>query len=317
MMRHEIFVTPRSLTEAPHPAVEAMIGHGVEIVYATAGKLPDEAELLRLVPDVTGWLAGVEPVSPAVIAAASKLRVISRNGTGLDNLPLADLKSRGIAVRTADGANARGVAELAIAMIFSAMRHLPFTDQGLKAGGWPRRRGIEFFGRTLGVIGCGAVGGEVARLASAMGAHVIAYDPARPELGIDPKRFRWAEHEEIFREADILTLHCPPGRDGKRLIDRDMLKTVRPGLILINTARASLVDEAALIEALDERRVQTYCVDVFDPEPPAFPGLASRPDVIATSHIGGYTEESVNRATQMAVFNLLESLGFQQHELTA
>ena len=315
-MGHKVLVTPRSLTEAPHPAIEEMARNGVEIVYATPGKLPDEAELLRLVPDVTGWLAGVEPVSPKVIATATRLRVISRNGTGLDNLPLGELKARGIAVRTADGANARGVAELAIAMIFSAMRHLPYTDQGLKAGGWPRRRGIEFFGRTIGIIGCGAVGGAVARLAAAMGAHVMAFDPARPDLGIDPARFRWATHEEIFREADILTLHCPPSRDGA-LVNRHMLATVKPGLILVNTARASLVDEVALIEALDGKRLQTYCVDVFDPEPPAFPGLASRPDVIASSHIGGYTEESVNRATEMAVFNLMESLGLKPHTLTA
>jgi len=297
-MTCKVLVTPRSLTEAPHAAVEAMIGRGIEIVYATQGKLPDEAELLRLVPDITGWLAGVEPVSPRVIAAASKLRVVSRNGTGLDNLPLGELKSRGITVRTADGANARGVAELAIAMIFSAMRHLPYTDQGLKAGGWPRRRGIEFFGRTVGIIGCGAVGGTVARLASAMGAYVVAY-------------------AEIFRTADILTLHCPTGPNGKPLIDRDMLAVVKPGLILINTARASLIDDAALAEALDQKRVQTYCVDVFDPEPPGLPGLASRPDVIATSHIGGYTEESVNRATEMAVFNLLESLGLHDQALMA
>ncbi|WP_246799875.1 NAD(P)-dependent oxidoreductase [Rhizobium indicum] len=314
-MGHKVLVTPRSLTEAPHPAIEGMARQGVEIVYATSGKLPDEAELLRLVPDVTGWLAGVEPVSPKVIAAASRLCVVSRNGTGLDNLPLGELKSRGIAVRTADGANAR-VAELAIAMIFSAMRHLPYTDQGLKAGSWPRRRGIEFFGRTIGIIGCGAVGGTVARLAAAMGAHVMAFDPARPDVGIDPARFRWAKHDEIFREADILTLHCPPSKD-RALVNRDMLAAVKPGLILVNTARSSLVDEAALIEALDAKQLRSYCVDVFDPEPPAFPGLASRADVIASSHIGGYTEESVNRATEMAVFNLMESLGLKQHALTA
>jgi len=308
----KILVTPRSLTEAPHPAVEAMIGHGLDVIYATPGKLPSEAELLRLVPDITGWLAGVEPVSPRVIASARKLRVVSRNGTGLDNLPLTDLKARGIMVRTAEGANARGVAELAIAMIFSALRHLPYTDQGLKAGNWPRRRGIEFFGRTVGVIGAGAVGGTVARLASAMGAKVLAFDPARPELGIDPSHFRWATHEEIFRQADIVTLHCPPSRDGQPLINVEVLKTVKPGLILVNTARASLVDELALVQALDEKRVQTYCVDVFDPEPPAHPGLASRPDVIASSHIGGYTEESVDRATEMAISNLLSALGMEQ-----
>lgn len=316
-MQHKVLVTPRSLTETPHPAVEAMVRHGIELVYATPGKLPDEMELLRLVPGVTGWLAGVEPVSARVLAAARGLRVVSRNGTGLDNLPLGDMKQRGIIVRTAEGANARGVAELALAMMFSAMRHLPYTDQGLKAGEWPRRRGIEFFGRTIGVIGCGAVGGSVARLAAAMGANVLGYDPAEPDLGISPGQFRWTDHTEIFRRSDILTLHCPSSRDGRPLIDRDVLSRIKPGLILVNTARASLVDDTAVMEALDQRRLQTYCVDVFDPEPPAHPGLASRPDVIASSHIGGYTEESVNRATELAVSNLLESLGLNQPAMTA
>lgn len=308
-MRHRVLVTPRSLTETPHPAVEAMAAQGIDLVYASPGKLPDESELLRLVPGVTGWLAGVEPVSTRVIASATSLKVISRNGTGLDNLPLGHLKDRGVIVRTAEGANARGVAELALAMMFSAMRHLPYTDQGLKAGQWPRRRGIEFFGRTIGVIGCGAVGGAVARLAAAMGAQVLGYDPARPDLGIAPGQFRWSDHATIFQQADIITLHCPSSRDGRPLINREALARVKPGLILVNTARASLVDDTAIMAALDEGRLATYCVDVFDPEPPVHPGLASRPDVIASSHIGGYTEESVNRATEVAVRNLLESLG--------
>lgn len=308
-MRHRVLVTPRSLTETPHPAVEAMAAQGIDLVYASPGKLPDESELLRLVPGVTGWLAGVEPVSTRVIASATSLKVISRNGTGLDNLPLGHLKDRGVIVRTAEGANARGVAELALAMMFSAMRHLPYTDQGLKAGQWPRRRGIEFFGRTIGVIGCGAVGGAVARLAAAMGAQVLGYDPARPDLGIAPGQFRWSDHATIFQQADIITLHCPSSRDGRPLINREALARVKPGLILVNTARASLVDDTSVMAALDEGRLATYCVDVFDPEPPVHPGLASRQDVIASSHIGGYTEESVNRATEVAVRNLLESLG--------
>lgn len=308
-MGERILVTPRSLTERPHPAVEALRATGAEIVYSTPGKLPDEAELMRLVPDVTGWLAGVEPVSPAVVAAAKRLRVISRNGTGIDNLPLAELRARNIAVRTADGANARGVAELALAFMLGALRQLPATDQGMKRGEWPRLRGAEILGKVVGVIGCGAVGGTVARLAAALGAKILAFDPARPELGLSPGQFRWAAREEIFRLSDIITLHCPPDPGGLPVMDRTVLGTVKPGLILINTARASLVDETALIEALEARRVATYCVDVFDPEPPVHPGLHARADVIATAHIGGYTTESVDRATEAAVQNLAESLG--------
>ena len=311
-MQLRVLVTPRSLTEQPHPAIEAMRAYGIDVVYSQAGQQPDEVELLRLVPGICGWLAGVETVSAAVVAAAAGLQVVSRNGTGVDNLPLAELKSRGITVRTADGANAQGVAELAIALLFSALRHVPFTDAGLKAGQWPRRRGLELRGRTVGIVGCGAVGREVARLAAALGAFVIAYDPAQPAVDIDRSRFRWTGLDEIFEQSDVLTLHCPSPRDGRPLIDAAVLARMRPGLILINTARSSLVDTAALLAALETGQVQTYCVDVFDPEPPAFPGLASHPGVIATSHIGGYTEESVNRATEMAVANLLQSLDISQ-----
>ena len=163
-MAEKVLVTPRSLTEAPHHAVETMRQQGVEVIYCSPGRQPDEAELLSLVPEITGWVAGVEPISPAVIAAARHLRCISRNGTGVDNLPLQALQERNIVLRTANGANARGVAELAIAMMLSSLRNIPLTDRGIKDGAWPRKRGLEIRGRCLGVIGFGAVGREVARL---------------------------------------------------------------------------------------------------------------------------------------------------------
>jgi D-3-phosphoglycerate dehydrogenase / 2-oxoglutarate reductase len=308
-MSHRILVTPRSLTETPHPSVENLRNLGIDIVYSTPGKLPDEAELLHLIPGTTGWLAGVEPISHAVIESARHLKVISRNGTGIDNLPLAKLHDHNIIVRTADGANAAGVAELTIGLMFAALRHIPSTDHGIKLAKWPRKRGLEIRGRTLGVVGCGAVGRDVARLGAALGTNVIAFDPARPLLSIPPDKFRYTEPSELFSQSDIITLHCPPPRNGKPLIDADVLGLLRPGTILINTARASLINEQLLIKALDAGMLSIYATDVFDLEPPTSLLLAARPDVIATSHIGGYTQESIGRATEMAIVNLLESLG--------
>jgi D-3-phosphoglycerate dehydrogenase len=304
-----ILVTPRSLTEAPHAAVEEMRKAGFTIVYSTAGQLPDEDELLHLVPDVVGWLAGIEPVSSRVIAAARSLRVISRNGTGIDNLPIGDLKSRGIQLRTADGANAAGVAELTIALILASLRHIPFCDAGIKVGQWPRRRGREIRGRKLGVVGCGAVGAQVARLSSALGASVLAYDPARPALALQGEPIVFADLDTVFAESEIVTLHCPAPRDGRLLIDRQALASFRSGAVLINTARASLVDETAIVAALDNGQLATYATDVFAEEPPIASALTRHSRVIATSHIGGFTEESIDRATRIAVANLVESLG--------
>lgn len=306
-MSGKILVTPRSLTAHPHPAFAHFEAHGFEIVLGPAGQQPDEMALLSLIPDCIGWIAGVEPVSEAVIAAATTLRAVARNGVGVDNLPLEHLRARGIPVLTADGANAAGVAELALALIFAALRHVPAVDAGIKAGSWPRRRGRELRNATVGVIGCGAIGRDVAKLTAALGARVIGYDPMRPNFK-SPVTFRWAEIPELMAEADIVTLHCPPPAGGKPLIDAAALASMRPGAVLVNTARASLVDEAAVLAAIESGQLETYAADVFAEEPPRSLALAGHPHVIATSHVGAFTEESVDRATVMAVQNLLAAL---------
>ncbi len=303
-----ILVTPRSLTATPHVAITALKTKGYDVVYSTPGKLPDEAELLRLVPDVVGWLAGIEPVSANVLRAAEKLRVISRNGTGIDNLPLDVADERGIVVRRADGANAAGVAELTIALVLAALRRIPLADAGIKAGQWPRKRGFEIRDRTIGVIGCGAIGAEVARLAAALGAHIVAYDPRRPNIDIPSSQFEWAAIPELLARSFVVTLHCPAPEDGKPLMDAERLALMPRGSFLINTARGSLIDEEAVIAALDSGRLATYATDAFVEEPPTSLALFGRPDVIATTHIGGFTDESIDRATEIAVANLLESL---------
>jgi D-3-phosphoglycerate dehydrogenase / 2-oxoglutarate reductase len=307
-MNQRILVTPRSLTAEPHPEVERLRDLGFEIVYSTAGAMPTEQELMTLVPDCVGWLAGVEPVTPKIIAAAEKLKVISRNGVGVDNLPIETLNQRGVQIMIAEGANSLGVAELTIGLIFSAMRSIPLSDAGIKSGGWPRVRGMEVRGRTIGIIGCGAIGREVARMAIALGANVVAFDPARPNLDLPSASFAYAEVDEIVAQADILSLHCPLPRDGSALLTADRLAMCKHGQLIINTARSKLIDEAALIDALQDGRVGAYATDVFDEEPPASLALAAHPRVIATSHIGGFTTESVERATRIAADNLLVAL---------
>ena len=303
-----ILITPRSLTSSPAQAVDMLNQHGFEVVLSTPGKIPDEAELLKLVPNVVGWLAGVEPISEKVIRAATNLKVISRNGSGVDNLPAKTVAERGIVVRRADGSNAQGVAELTIALIFASLRHIPFSDAGLKAGGWIRKRGIEIRGRSIGVVGCGAIGREVARLAASLGAQILAFDPAQPDLGIDKLSYRWVDLPNLIAGADIITLHCPPTRGGVPLVGLAELKSMKAGSILVNTARASLVDELAIVQALELGLLSTYATDVFPQEPPDSLHLYGRPDVIATSHIGGFTDESVDRATTIAVNNLIQVL---------
>ncbi|MBN9071653.1 MAG: oxidoreductase [Rhizobiales bacterium] len=303
-----ILITPRSLTSDPPPELRPLRNAGHELVFSTPGRTPDEAELLRLVPGVEGWLAGVEPVSPAVIAAADRLKVISRNGTGVDSLPLAEAKARGIRIERALAANATGVAELAIGLALAACRSLPDVSRGVRDGQWPRLKGREIEGATVGIVGLGAIGRKVAGVMAALGARVLGTDPFRPDLGALAGQVAYADLPEVIEHAEILSLHCPMPADGRPVLDATALGTMRRGAIIVNTARAGLIDDAALAAALDEGRVSAYATDVFATEPPAPGGLAAHPRVIATSHIGGLTDASVRRATEIAVANLLVHL---------
>lgn len=304
-----VLITPRSLTASPPPELGRLREAGHDLIFSTPGEMPGEAELLDLVPEVDGWLAGVEPVSPAVIAAANRLSVISRNGSGVDNLPMAVLEKRGIKIARAMAANATGVAELAVGLTVAACRHLPEVCHGVRDGGWPRPKGREIEGAVVGVLGAGAIGRKVAGIFAEFGADVLAVDPCRPDLGRLAGRVRYVDLPELLERSDIITLHCPATADGSPLIDAAALARMRKGAILVNTARAGLIDEAALVTALDAGRIAAYATDVFVLEPPAAGGLAAHPKVIATSHIGGLTDESVRRATDQAVDNLLACLG--------
>lgn len=304
-MGAKIAITPRSLSAAGHPALEQLTERGYEIVYPSPGKTPSEADLLRSVPGCVGWLAGVEPISPRVLEAASGLRVISRNGTGVDNIDLSVARAKGIAVERAMAANARGVAELAITLMLSCFRSVPWSSSILRQGDWQRRIGIEAQGRTLAVIGCGSIGREVADLALGLGMWVVGYDPF-PSNSFARPGFRFAGLEDALISADAISFHCPPG--DRPILDAEMLARLKPGVVVVNTARAELIDEAAMLAALGAGHVGGLATDVYLKEPPEFSPLMTHDRVILTPHAGGYTEESVERATRVAVENLLKVL---------
>ena len=305
----KILITPRALTRDGHPALERLRAAGYTLAFCTAGKTPTEAELMQLIPDCVGWLAGVEPVSAAVIDAAHSLKAISRNGTGVDNLPMEAIRQKGIAVLRAEGANARGVAELAITLMLSALRHVPTIDAGMKAGHWQRVLGREIDGRIIAVVGYGRIGSEFAKMACGLGARVRGYDPFITQPTRPIGDFVWHRDFDLLDGADIVSLHAPGRRDGQALLGAIELARLAPSAVVVNTARASLVSAEAMLDALGSGQIGVYATDVFEQEPPLPSPLLAHPNVIRTSHIGGYTEESVRRATTTAVENLLRTLG--------
>ena len=310
-MSRRVLISPRSLTEKREPILGLLEAAGFELIFANPGQAPSEEQLLELLPGCVGWIAGVEPISERVLRAATKLRVISRNGTGTDNIPLGVAKELGIRIERAEGANARGVAELSIALMFAALRNIPELHHALRGGQWQRRGGIEISDRLVVLIGCGAVGRLVVQMALGLGARAAAYDPF-PNYSFRPAgdgRFRWISFEEAIRTGEVISLHCPPLEDGAPLFSRSVLERLKAGCCLVNTARATLIDEAAVLDSLENGRLRAYATDVFDPEPPpAGSTLLAHPRVIATPHIGGFTEESVRRAAEAAVHNLLAVL---------
>jgi phosphoglycerate dehydrogenase-like enzyme len=306
-----ILVTPRSITRAGHPALRRFEQAGYEPVFCTRGQQPDEAELLRLVPDCVGWLAGVERVSARVLEAAVRLKAISRNGTGVDSIDLEAAQRRNIAVLRAVGANARGVAELTIGLTLALVRSIPVSDRHLKAAAWERFKGIELNGRTMGLIGCGKIGQYVAEIASGLGMRVAAFDPCPDEAFKSPEGFRYASLDDVLREADVLSLHCPAPPDGEPLIDQRRIDALKDGVYLVNTARGELLDDKAVLAALQNGKVAGLAMDAFREEPPGDDPLVLHERVIATPHVGAFTVESITRAVEVAVENLL---GFLQRE---
>lgn len=304
-----ILVTPRSLSVDGHPALARLQAAGHVVVLPSPGRQPAQEELVRLLPGCVGYLAGVEDINATVLAAATDLRVIARNGVGIDNVDAEAAARQGITVCKALGANARGVAELALAHILALARHIPFHDHAIKGGGWERRKGIELAGRTLGVVGCGAIGRLVTRFALALDMRVLAFD-VKPDPTYAPSPdFRYASLEEILRTADIITLHCPPTADGRPLIDGAAVKRLKPGVLLVNTARADLIDAQAVGEALATGAIAGVATDVFKTEPPTGDPLVANDRVTVSPHVGGFTDESVDRAVHIAVDNLLAVLG--------
>lgn len=307
-MKGNILITPRSLSKGGHPALSALTEKGYGLLMPTPGETPDEKALLAAVPGCVGWLAGVEPVSETVIAAAHRLRVISRNGTGVDNLPLHALEARQIRVFRAEGTNARGVAELSLGLTFTGLRHIVWTHEGIRNGAWPRSLGREIAGARVAVIGLGAIGATYARMCRDLGAEVACYDPfAPPDRLSGPGIFR-VGLEDALNDAAVVSLHAPMPADGKPILTAGRIASLAAGAVVVNTARSGLVDADALLAALEAGHLGCYATDVFDTEPPAPSPLSAHPRVVLTSHIGGFTDASVERSTVRAVENLLKAL---------
>jgi D-3-phosphoglycerate dehydrogenase / 2-oxoglutarate reductase len=233
-------------------------------------------------------------VTRDVIAAAPSLRVIARAGTGVDNVDLDAASARGIVVMNAPGANSISVAELALAQMLALARHLPAADAAMKQRKWEKKKfaGVELRGKTLGVVGLGRIGQEVAVRARSFGMQIVAHDPF---ISVDLAAqvgARLASLDEVCAEADYLTLHLPVTPQTKHIFNAERLARCKKGVRICNTARGELIDQQALVAALASGQVAAAAIDVFEQEPPTDWALAELPNVVATPHIAASTGEA-------------------------
>jgi (S)-sulfolactate dehydrogenase len=264
------------------------------------------AELLQLLAATPALIVrNRTQVDAGLLAAAPRLKVVGRLGVGLDNIEMAACRSRGVEVIPATGANALAVAEYVIATVMVLLRGAYLSGPAVAAGEWPRGRlseGREAAGKTLGLVGFGDIGRLAAKLAQALGMRVIACDPL---LGADAPIWNEARVERrnldvLLGEADAVSLHVPLTEDTRGLFDGARIAGMKPGAVLINTARGGIVDEAALAEALCSGKLGGAALDVFEQEPlPAGSPLAGAPNLILTPHIGGVTRESNQRVSAL------------------
>ncbi len=233
-------------------------------------------------------------VTAKLLDAAARLRVIGRAGVGVDNVDLDAATRRGIVVMNTPGGNSTAVAEHTLALLLAMARRVPQADASLKQGHWEKKKleGIELRGKTLGLIGLGKVGTEVARMARALEMEVIAYDPYVSSLIAREQAVHLAPLEEVLKQSDFLSLHASATPETQHLINAKTLAMTKPGVRIVNCARGELIDEAALVAALDSGHVAGAGLDVFETEPPQSSRLVAHANVISTPHIAGSTEEA-------------------------
>jgi len=255
-------------------------------------------------------------VSKAVLTHAPNLKVVGRAGAGVDNIDVAEATARKIAVVNAPTANTISVAELAVGHMISLLRHLPEADRSVKEGKWEKKRleGRELFEKTLGLVGSGRIGAEVAKRAQAFGMRVIAYDPYLSASIAEILGIRLVDKEAVFREADVVSVHAALTPETKGMVGAAELAQMKRGAILVNCARGEIVQEAALAEALRSGRISGAAVDVFDTEPPVGSPLLAAPNVVFTPHLGASTREAQARAGSMIAEQVLKVLDGRRPE---
>lgn len=304
-----VLVTPTSFGRGdPRVRTELQAAVG-EVIYNPFGRPLKSHQLQKLLPGCDGYIAGLDEIDAAALRDADKLRVIARYGVGVDSVDLAAAATHGIIVTNTPLANALSVAELTIGLMLALARSIPDLVGETRAGNWPRRTGVTLSGKTVGLFGLGAVGRHVATRLRAFGCVLIAHDPAADVVFAQEHDIELASPKEVLSRADFLSLHVPLLLATRGMVDAAFLSAMKRGAFLVNTARGELIDEAALLQALESGHLRGAALDTFsqEPPPPDHP-LLNLPQVLLTPHAGAHTDGAIDAMGWGAVRDCLAVL---------
>jgi len=272
------------------------------------GRELKESEIKELLNGVEGLIAGTEPLTRKVIYSAQNLKVISRCGIGIDNIDLEAMNERGIKLyRTPEGP-ALAVAELTLGLILDSLRSISYLNRKIRSGGWEKKMGRLFSGKTVGIVGMGTIGKRLTTFLRPFNCKILARDHVTDMEFARENSINYVHLGELLKESDIVTLHLPLDNNTNGLFDRNHFLQMKDGAIFINTSRGKIVDEDDLYDVLREGKLSHACLDVYRDEP--YTGkLKELDNVTLTCHVGSYAKEARVKMEEQAVENLLKGLG--------
>lgn len=304
-MNTKIAITIRSFG-APQSLSTSLHDIGKISYINDTGKRLNEDEICNLIANVDGVIAGTEKFTRRVFESASNLRVISRVGVGLDSIDMDAAREYGVTIMNTPNSPALSVAEHTIALIFTVLKRIAIYNENMRKKDFTIKSGLLLAGRSVGIVGLGRVGWKVAEMLDILGCKIYFYDPFLPD-NLDTKWIRMDTLHDMLKSVDIVTLHVPSQSDDKAIMDEEAFEYCKNGAVVINTSRGPLIDEDALIQAIEDGKVWGCGLDVFSHEP--YDGkLLDYPQVVTTPHVASNTIESRQEMEKEAIENLINEL---------
>lgn len=304
----KVLISSRSFGKINSGAIEMLQNAGIDPVPNPQGKTLTEDEIIELLDfDTIGIIAGTEKITKKVLESVDSLKVVSRYGIGVDNVDLDTAYERGILVKNTPEAPTQAVAELTVTLILNLLRKINIVDQQVRSGEWNPPVGNLLAGKTVGILGVGRIGKTVVRLLEPFEVHFLAYESNPDDAFVVNHSITIVPLEDLLQASDIISLHMPMTEETKNILGSDQFKLMKQSAIVINTARGGLIDEEALVAAIEEKIIGGAAVDAYNEEP--YKGrLIEFSNVILTPHIGSLTEETRKRMEIETVENLLNSI---------